>query len=76
MIHDYPIIFPGIQDCKPTNQSRVDWNCCTVDNPCINGYGDCDEDSECYGNLVCGKDNCGSHFPDDADCCEGEGIFI
>lgn len=26
--------------------------------PCGLGDGDCDRDSQCFGNLVCGKDNC------------------
>ena len=45
--------------------------CCSVQNPCIEGAGDCDEDDECEGDLVCGKNNCGHSFTwASADCCE------
>ena len=32
--------------------------CCTADNPCVVGEGDCDEDAECEAGLVCGENNC------------------
>lgn len=35
-----------------------DWGCCSSSNPCSIGQGDCDYDSDCAGNLVCGTDNC------------------
>ena len=38
------------------------WSCCSSSNQCNIGEGDCDNDSECSGNLVCGTDNCGSNF--------------
>merc|ERR1719495_2334895 len=45
-------------------------SCCTLDKPCFEGEGDCDEDSECRGNLRCGTDNCyGEGFDDTDDCC-------
>ena len=47
--------------------------CCTTSNTCEIGEGDCDSDSECTGNLVCGTDNCLSvfgHSPPDFDCCK------
>ena len=52
-------------------------SCCTGSKPCGEGEGDCDYDSECAGNLVCGLDNCrrgplrhiGS-FDDTDDCCQ------
>ena len=43
--------------------------CCSSSNPCDLNQGDCDNDSECSGDLVCGKDNCPFPFPSDADCC-------
>ena len=54
------------------------WSCCSSSNQCGIGEGDCDNDSECSGNLVCGTDNCGSNFPNGTnekgefhqqDCC-------
>ena len=45
-------------------------NCCTSESPCNLGQGDCDNDGECEGNLVCGNNNCGDNFLwESADCC-------
>ena len=52
-------------------------DCCTQRNPCGLGQGDCDGTDDCSGDLLCGKDNCGSKFYTDADCCATkEGIVI
>ena len=52
-------------DGKQSNQAE----CCSTSNPCVEGHGDCDADSECIGNLICGTDNC-VNFPSSAsDCC-------
>ena len=45
------------------------WACCTALQPCDLGGGDCDNDGECAGSLVCGTDNCGGIFESLADCC-------
>jgi len=38
---------------------------------CPEGEGDCDMDSHCAGELVCGEDNCnGSGFDSTDDCCK------
>ena len=59
----------------------TDFDCCTTEHPCGVGGGDCDIDSECAGDLICGEneeesDNCQRDFPDpafswadNADCC-------
>ena len=45
--------------------------CCTTNTPCGLGQGDCDSDTECTGDLMCGKNNCGPEFLwSDADCCK------
>ena len=45
-------------------------SCCTEDNPCDEGEGDCDSDADCKSGLVCGQDNCvGSSFDSTDDCC-------
>ena len=55
--------------------------CCTTTNKCGVGEGDCDSDTECYGSLKCGTDNCvgmwGSivGFAASSDCCFDPGIF-
>ena len=40
--------------CDP---SIGNMTCCTSAQPCHVGFGDCDNDDECVGNLVCGVDN-------------------
>ena len=47
--------------------------CCSENNQCAEGEGDCDSDSDCKGFLRCGKSNCNpaKGFPEDADCCTG-----
>ena len=49
--------------------SGATWDCCTALHPCELGGGDCDNDGECAGNLVCGSNNCGGIFESTADCC-------
>ena len=52
---------------------NYDSSCCTSSNPCGINQGDCDSDSECNGDLICGKDNCIDLWPGFgdayADCC-------
>ena len=45
--------------------------CCTENNLCGIGDGDCDSDAECQGDLICGSDNCDTSlgFDNDWDCC-------
>ena len=65
-------VFPiGNPECNSATWSRYDGSCCTAQNPCGIGEGDCDRNDQCLGYLVCGKDNCGSGFPSAADCCTG-----
>ena len=50
-----------------------DNGCCTKENPCFEGDGDCDYDNQCYGDLKCGKQNCakkyGGFWDQNDDCC-------
>jgi hypothetical protein len=55
------------KNCDGVN---YDGECCSVAAPCAINEGDCDRDSECQGNLVCGSNNCPAPFPKGADCCE------
>merc|ERR1739842_182280 len=70
---------PG-QRCSGRNfQGR---RCCTPENPCDEGEGDCDGPGDggqhdghagCKGSLVCGSNNCkkfGAYFHEKDDCCE------
>ena len=74
--------FHPVADCcfDPTdcNWSLSTWSCCTTENRCKEGDGDCDYDGQCQDGLVCGRDNCldmnpGSQFSQYADCCKLEG---
>ena len=58
------------QRCEPKDNK---WSCCTDTNPCGIGEGDCDKDSHCAGNLICGtkednSNNCPAGFWN-MDCC-------
>merc|ERR1739842_184127 len=70
---------PG-QRCSGRNfQGR---RCCTPENPCDEGEGDCDGPGDggnndghrgCRGDLVCGSNNCkkfGHFYHEKDDCCE------
>ena len=57
-------------------------DCCTDEHPCELGGGDCDTNTNCAGELVCGNNRC-KEFNLSAkpnyDCCikaEGEDIPI
>merc|ERR1719336_393135 len=68
------------QRCRGRNYDGK--RCCTPDNPCDEGEGDCDGPGDgglndghagCKGNLVCGSNNClkfGAYYHEKDDCCE------
>jgi len=63
----------GNPKCNPNTWEGYNNECCSVEEPCGLGEGDCDIDDECYGHLVCGKNNCrrdGTGFTIFADCCQ------
>merc|ERR1711970_1669995 len=75
-----PLEPPSGQRCSGRNfQGR---RCCTPENPCGLGEGDCDGpldgglsdgDLGCEGDLVCGSNNCqkfGRYFHKSDDCCD------
>ena len=53
----------------PTTVPPTDWEFCSSSNPCEEGIGDCDEDSDCQGDLKCGVNNCVGTLHHLADCC-------
>ena len=66
--------------CDGQLSEKESQECCSESNTCDIGEGDCDKDSECTGNLVCGTDNCYSifgHGSKTLDCCEkGETLVL
>ena len=78
-IYKYFSILVDKLKCDPEMNPNVPLShyteCCSVDQPCGLGQGDCDMDSECHGDLVCGRDNCGVKFNStSADCCQIKGL--
>ena len=64
------IEFPESQRCSGRNVDKE--KCCTNDEPCVEGEGDCENDDECREDLVCGNNNCkefGSFYHEKDDCC-------
>ena len=67
------------QECNVnTNMCRLDsystyWSNCSPASPCAQGEGDCDDDTDCEGALLCGNDNCASGTTG-MDCCENGNI--
>eukprot|EP00092_Neocalanus_flemingeri_P030230 GFUD01032809.1.p1 GENE.GFUD01032809.1~~GFUD01032809.1.p1 ORF type:complete len:253 (+),score=48.16 GFUD01032809.1:34-792(+) len=71
---------PAGQRCSGRNFNGR--RCCTPENPCGFGEGDCDGPLDggsndghrgCEGNLVCGSNNCkkfGLYFHEKDDCCD------
>jgi len=68
------LIFPGQgQGQGYSGQGCYGDDSCCDSRPdgCPEGEGDCDMDSHCAGELVCGEDNCnGSGFDSTDDCCK------
>ena len=63
---------PTITNVLDSNNQDCDGgdSCCTFQNQCDIGKGDCDTDLQCMGELVCGTDNCnGPSFDSTDDCC-------
>jgi len=71
--------FPGQRCTGRNNQGR---RCCTPEQPCGEGEGDCDGPGDggandghdgCKGDLECGSNNCkqfGSFYHEKDDCCQ------
>ena len=71
------------QRCKGRNYNGK--RCCTPEEPCNEGEGDCDGAADgglndgnrgCKGDLVCGSNNClqfGLYYHEKDDCCERPG---
>merc|ERR1712168_1442723 len=57
--------------CDKNNQNI--WRCCTDQNKCAEGQGDCDGDGDCQAGHKCVRNSCATDFPifptGQADCC-------
>merc|ERR1712110_1077772 len=75
-----PLEPPAGQRCAGRNYNGK--RCCTPENPCDEGEGDCDGPGDggnndghrgCKGDLICGSNNClqfGAYYHPKDDCCE------
>ena len=69
----------GIDNCRNSLGFESFFDCCysteegfcTTENPCEENQGDCDDNSECSDELVCGLNNCPASlgYSNDVDCC-------
>ena len=69
-------------DTRVNYSHTQDRRCCTPEDPCDEGEGDCDGPGDggqndghrgCRGDLVCGSNNCrkfGHYYHEKDDCCE------
>ena len=74
-VDQYPTAYSNIHSKSPSSNVHKEPciggdNCCKNGN-CGLGEGDCDVNSDCRGDLVCGKDNCPQNglFDLTDDCC-------
>jgi hypothetical protein len=61
---------PLLMRCQGRNVDKG--ICCSRNTPCVEGAGDCEDDADCNGDLVCGQNNCkqfGYFFHEEDDCC-------
>jgi len=62
--------FPLTARCRGRNFEPK--GCCSIFTPCVEGEGDCEDDADCDGDMVCGNNNCkafGDFFHAKDDCC-------
>merc|ERR1712106_181519 len=69
-----PLATTSADCCKKNKCSGMsdERSCCSKEEPCKGGGGDCDDDADCSGSLVCGRNNCQEFNPlatTSADCC-------
>ena len=79
---DPNIPFQPREDQRCAGRNFQGRRCCTPENPCDEGEGDCDGPGDggqhdghegCKGDLVCGSNNCkkfGHYYHEKDDCCE------
>ena len=73
ILYPFHVVMFNIGRCKGGKNIEYNKDCCTANDPCGNGEGDCDRDDHCAGNLVCMPKICGKAFGDNAECCTHRG---
>ena len=63
---------PGNPLCNPGTWKGYSNGCCSVEEQCGEEEGDCNQDSECFGSLICMPNSCPRNkgFHNRADCCQ------
>ena len=66
---------PGNPKCNPQTWSKYGKYrnaCCSDQEKCGEGEGDCNSDSECHGSLICKYNGCPASqgFDERASCCQ------
>ena len=67
----------AIRKCNGGADNEDIEHCCSEENPCNEGEGDCDISRDCKGDLVCGTNNCdpGKYSQEWVDCCK-KGLLL
>ena len=72
LLADISCTSPDDFNAGPGIGTTSDWAFCTAANRCTSRHGDCDYDSECAQDHICGEDNCYKFWSAaslTADCC-------
>ena len=60
----------GNPKCNPNTWTEYQDGCCSREEPCGVNEGDCNDDSECFGSLICSRSFCpDTRFHVRASCC-------
>ena len=68
----FELLIAGTEAPETGRGTDADWDFCSSSNRCKYKEGDCDNDSECVDDHVCGHNNCRDFWNDavsEADCC-------
>ena len=62
LFNQISFFFIANYDNQCSGGSGTNHGCCSITNKCDLGGGDCDNDSDCKENLICGINNCKRDF--------------
>ena len=67
---NYPLLGDGYcHDEINTEECQFDGGDCCGSSGISEGEGPCKSDEECFGHLLCGRDNCPNPFSMTSNCC-------